>query len=216
MKKIVVIGASGYVGSAILKEALGRGYEVKVIVRNPSKLTISNPHLKVVAGTVTDTDFLARELAGAEALISAFNPGWSNPNIYQDTLDGYSSIICAVRKAGIPRMLIVGGAGSLFVAPGKQLMDEEDVPKELLPGIKSLAKVYSDFLLPENTFDWVFFSPAANLAPGERTGKFRLGKDDLIVDKKGNSHISVEDYAVAMVDELEQAKHHQERFTIGY
>lgn len=216
MKKIVIIGATGYVGSAILKEALGRGHQVKAIVRDPSKLTLIHPHLKVVGGNVTDTDFLSRELAKSNAVISAFNPGWSNPNIYEETLEGYGSILCAVRNSGVHRFLMVGGAGSLLVAPGRQLMDEPDVPKKLLPGIRGMAKVYTDLLLPEKSVDWVFLSPAANMAPGERTGKFRLGKDELIVDESGDSNISVEDFAVAMIDELEQEKHHQERFTLGY
>lgn len=216
MKKIVIIGATGYVGSAILKEALGRGHQVKAIVRDPSKLTLIHPHLKVVGGNVTDTDFLSRELAKSDAVISAFNPGWSNPNIYEETLEGYGSILCAVRNSGVHRFLMVGGAGSLLVAPGHQLMDEPDVPKKLLPGIRGMAKVYTDLLLPEKSVDWVFLSPAANMAPGERTGKFRLGKDELIVDESGDSNISVEDFAVAMIDELEQEKHHQERFTLGY
>ena len=216
MKKMVIIGATGYVGSAILKEALGRGHQVKAIVRDPSKLTLIHPHLKVVGGNVTDTDFLSRELAKSDAVISAFNPGWSNPNIYEETLEGYGSILCAVRNSGVHRFLMVGGAGSLLVAPGRQLMDEPDVPKKLLPGIRGMAKVYTDLLLPEKSVDWVFLSPAANMAPGERTGKFRLGKDELIVDESGDSNISVEDFAVAMIDELEQEKHHQERFTLGY
>ena len=216
MKKIVIIGATGYVGSAILKEALGRGHQVKAIVRDPSKLTLIHPHLKVVGGSVTDTDFLSRELAKSDAVISAINPGWSNPNIYEETLEGYGSILCAVRNSGVHRFLMVGGAGSLLVAPGRQLMDEPDVPKKLLPGIRGMAKVYTDLLLPEKSVDWVFLSPAANMAPGERTGKFRLGKDELIVDESGDSNISVEDFAVAMIDELEQEKHHQERFTLGY
>ena len=216
MKKIVIIGATGYVGSAILKEALGRGHQVKAIVRDPSKLTLIHPHLKVVGGSVTDTDFLSREMAKSDAVISAFNPGWSNPNIYEETLEGYGSILCAVRNSGVHRFLMVGGAGSLLVAPGRQLMDEPDVPKKLLPGIRGMAKVYTDLLLPEKSVDWVFLSPAANMAPGERTGKFRLGKDELIVDESGDSNISVEDFAVAMIDELEQEKHHQERFTLGY
>lgn len=216
MKKIVIIGATGYVGSAILKEALGRGHQVKAIVRDPLKLTLIHPHLKVVGGSVTDTDFLSRELAKSDAVISAFNPGWSNPNIYEETLEGYGSILCAVRNSGVHRFLMVGGAGSLLVPPGRLLMDEPDVPKKLLPGIRGMAKIYTDLLLPEKSVDWVFLSPAANMAPGERTGKFRLGKDELIVDESGDSNISVEDFAVAMIDELEQEKHHQERFTLGY
>lgn len=216
MAKIVLIGATGYVGSAILKEALARGHEVKAIVRDASKLTVKNPNLTIVEGDATHIDFLTEQLAGQEALVSAFNPGWKNPDIYQDTLDGYSAILQAVRDAGISRLLVVGGAGSLYVVPGHLLMDSEDVPEELLPGIRSLAKVYMEYLMPEKEIDWIFLSPAANLVPGKRTGIFRLGKDDLVVDKKGESNISVEDYAVAMIDELELEKHHRERFTLGY
>lgn len=216
MKRIVLIGATGFVGSALLKEALDRGHEVTALVRLPSKLTIAHPHLTIVEGDVADSDFMASLMKGVDAVISAFNPGWSNPNIYQETLDGYASILQAVRWAKVPRLLIVGGAGSLNVSPGKRVMDEEGIPQKLLPGIKSLAKVYTDYLLPEKNVDWIFLSPAATLKPGQRTGTFRMGKDDLIVDKNGESTISVEDYAVAMIDELEQEKHHRERFTVGY
>lgn len=216
MKKIVLIGASGYVGSAILREALSRGHQVTAIVRNPAKLTVQDPKLTVLGGDVANVYFLTSQLREKDALISAFNPGWSNPHIYKETLDGYAAILSAVRKSGIPRMLMVGGAGSLFVAPGKMLMDEEGVPAKLLPGIRSLSQVYLDYLRPEKTVDWIFLSPSANMFPGKRTAKFRIGKDDLIVDEEGESNISVEDFAVAMIDELEQENHHRERFTVGY
>lgn len=216
MKKIVLIGATGFVGSALLKEALGRGYTVKAIVRHAGKLQVQHPNLKVAELDVMDTDALIRELDKSDIVVSAYNPGWKNPNIAEDTLRGYSSIFCAVRTAGVSRFLMVGGAGSLFVKPNVMLMDSGAIPADFLPAVKNLAKVYQDFLMPENSFDWVFFSPAGDIFPGERTGKFRLGKDDLIVDKDGKSRISVEDYAVAMLDEIEMPRHHHERFTIGY
>lgn len=216
MKKIVLIGATGFVGSAILKEALDRGYQVTAIARAPVLVKIKHPLLKVIQGDVADTDFLAEQMKGQDAVISAFNPGWTNPSIYQETLDGYRSILNAAHWSRIPRLLIVGGAGSLYVSPGKLLMDEPDIPPKLLAGIKSLAKVYTDLLLPEKEIDWVFLSPAAELSEGERTGRYRVGKDDLVVDETGKSHISVEDYAVAMIDELEEGSHHRERFTVGY
>ena len=121
-----------------------------------------------------------------------------------------------VKKAGVNRFLMVGGAGSLFIAPGLRLMDSGEVPENILPGVKALGEFYLNFLKKEKEIDWVFFSPAADMRPGVRTGRYRLGKDDMIVDIVGNSHISVEDYAAAMIDELEYPKHHQERFTIGY
>lgn len=216
MKKIVLIGASGFVGSALLKEALGRGHQVKAIVRDAGKIIIRHPKLTIAEVDVMDTEALTRALGGQEVVVSAYNPGWKNPDIAEDTLKGYGSILCAVRKSGVNRLLIVGGAGSLFVAPQMRLMDSGGIPPEILPGVKSLAKIYLEYLPEEKEIDWVFFSPAGEIAPGERTGKFRLGKDDLIVDEKGKSRISVEDYAVAMLDEVEQPQHHRERFTIGY
>lgn len=216
MKNVVIIGASGFVGTAIVEEALTRGYLVKGIVRNPEKVTISNPNLKLIKADIMDAESLTELLKGEESVISAYNPGWTNPEIYDDTLKGYTSILKAAKNADVKRLLIVGGAGSLYVAPNVRVMDTSTFPQEILPGVKGLAKVLTDFLLPEKDIDWVFFSPAGNIFPGERTAKFRLGKDDLIVDNDGNSNISVQDYAVAMIDELENANHHQERFTIGY
>lgn len=216
MKNIVLIGASGFVGSVLLKEALDRGYAVKAIVRHPEKVKVENKHLQLVKADVTDAKKLAEVVKGADAVISAYNPGWSNPNIYDDTLKGYRSIIDAVKNAGVARLQIVGGAGSLLVAPGKTVLQSGVIPDAIKPGVESLSKVLTDYLLPEKQLDWVFFSPAGTIEPGERTTKYRLGKNDLIVDEKGNSKISVEDYAKAMLDELEAPKHHRERFTIGY
>ena len=216
MKNVVLIGASGFVGTAILNELLNRGHKVTAIVRDPAKVTASNPNLKVVQADVTDTDVLIEASKGKDVVISAYNPGWKNPNIYEETLKNYPLIVESVKKAGVERLLIVGGAGTLFYAPGKMVMDADDIPAKLLPGIKSLGEFYLNTLRKENDIDWIFLSPAANMTPGERTGKFRIGKDDLVVGVNGDSNISVEDYAVAMVDELEQKHHHKERFTIGY
>lgn len=216
MKNVVLIGASGFVGTAILNELLNRGHKVTAIVRDPTKVTASNPNLKVVQADVTDTDVLIEASKGKDAVISAYNPGWKNPNIYEETLKNYPLIVDSVKKAGVERLLIVGGAGTLFYAPGKMVMDADDIPAKLLPGIKSLGEFYLNTLRKENDIDWIFLSPAANMTPGERTGKFRIGKDDLVVGVNGDSNISVEDYAVAMVNELEQKHHHKERFTIGY
>lgn len=199
-----------------MNELLNRGHKVTAIVRDPAKVTASNPNLKVIQADVTDTDVLIEASKGKDAVISAYNPGWKNPNIYEETLKNYPLIVDSVKKAGVERLLIVGGAGTLFYAPGKMVMDADDVPAKLLPGIKSLGEFYLNTLRKENDIDWIFLSPAANMTPGERTGKFRIGKDDLVVDVNGDSNISVEDYAVAMVDELEQKHHHKERFTIGY
>lgn len=216
VKKVVIIGASGFVGSALLKEALNRELEVTAVVRHPEKIKIENENLKVKKADVSSLEEVTEVCKGADAVISAFNPGWNNPNIYKETIEVYLTIIDGVKKADIHRFLMVGGAGSLFIAPGVRLMDSGEVPENLLPGVKALGDFYLDFLRKEKEVDWVFFSPAADMRPGVRSGRYRLGKDDMIVDAVGNSHISVEDYAAAMIDELEYPKHHQERFTIGY
>lgn len=216
MKNVVLIGASGFVGTAILEELLNRGYCVTAVVRNPEKVTIRNANLSVVNADVSDVNTLAAVCKGKDAVISAYNPGWANPDIYEETLKNYPLILEAVRKSGVKRLLCVGGAGTLFCAPGIRVVDSGAIPAEIMGGAKSLGEFYLNTLCNEKEIDWVFFSPAGSLEPGKRTGKFRLGKDDLIVDETGKSHISVGDYAMAMVDELEQANHHRERFTIGY
>ncbi len=216
MKNVTLIGASGFVGTAILNELLARGHRVTAVVRNPGKIGIKSPSLTVVQADVTDTSALVAACKGRDAVISAYNPGWTNPNIYEETLRNYPLILEAVRQSGVRRLLCVGGAGTLFCAPGLRVVDSGVIPDAIMGGVRSLGEFYLNTLMNEKEIDWIFFSPAGTLEPGKRTGKFRLGKDNLIVDENGNSHISVEDYAVAMVDELENPKHHYERFTIGY
>ena len=219
MKNVVLIGASGFVGSAILNEALNRGHKVTAVVLNPEKITVSDTNLTVIMADATDPEILAGLAAGKDAVISAYNPGWGNPRQYEETLENYPKIVEGVKRAGVKRLLIVGGAGTLFVKPGVRLIDTGTLPEAWLPGVKSLGEFYLDTLTQEKDIDWVFFSPAGNLGnmgPGLRTGKYRLGKDEMLFDEKGESFISVEDYAVAMIEELEQENHHQERFTAAY
>lgn len=216
MKKTALIGASGFVGDAILKELLSRGYEVEALVRNPENVKAQNPRLTVRKVDVADTKALAADLKGYDTVISAYNPGWANPDIYSLTLQNYPRIVEAAKEAGVRRLLIVGGAGTLFCAPGLRVVDSGAIPAEIMGGVRSLGEFYLDTLSKEKAIDWVFFSPAGSLEPGEASGVYRLGKDDLIVDSEGNSRITVGDYAKAMVDELESPRHHQERFTIGY
>ena len=216
MKKTALIGASGFVGGAILKELLSRGYEVEALVRNPENVKVQSPRLTVRKVDVADTKALAADLKGYETVISAYNPGWANPDIYRLTLQNYPRIVEAAKEAGVRRLLIVGGAGTLFCAPGLRVVDSGAIPAEIMGGVRSLGEFYLDTLSKEKAIDWVFFSPAGSLEPGEASGVYRLGKDDLIVDSEGNSRITVGDYAKAMVDELESPRHHQERFTIGY
>ena len=216
MAKVVLIGATGFVGSAILNELVERGHEVTAVVRNVEKLP-KNALVKPVKEDVGNEDAIAKLLEGKDAVISAYNPGWNNPNIAQETIVNYRHILAAAKKSGIGRLLIVGGAGTLFCAPGVRILETGVLPNEIMNGVVALGYVYLNMLSNEKELDWVFFSPAGMFdEKGERTGKFRLGKDDLVVDAEGNSHISVQDYAVAMVDELEKPAHHKERFTIGY
>lgn len=211
---IVLLGATGFVGSALLKEALDRGHTVTAIVRDPEKLE-SRDRLVAKAGDVYDASQLATLIQGQEALISAFNPGWKNPNLYDDQVRGTSSIIAAVKDAGIKRVLWVGGAGGLEVKPGVRVVDSPDFPDWIRPG--SLATIQAlEQLRQEPELEWSYLAPSAKLEPGQWTGKFRLGGDQLLVDAKGESSISIEDYAVAMIDELEHPAHIRQRFTVGY
>ncbi|HSQ92600.1 MAG TPA: NAD(P)-dependent oxidoreductase, partial [Nitrospiraceae bacterium] len=178
--KIALIGATGFVGSAILKEALDRGHEVAAIVRNPGKLT---PHAKLhmKKGDVYNEDEVVRLVTGHDAVISAFNPGWSNPDIYNQQVKGARSIINGVKKAGVKRLLFVGGAGSLEVKPGIQSVDLPEFPEEYKQGALATREALN-LLRKEPSLDWSFLSPSADLFPGQRTGTFRLGTDQLLVD----------------------------------
>ena len=217
MANVVLIGATGFVGSAVLNELLSRGHKVTAVVRNAAKLP-KNDNLTAVEEDVANVDALANIAKGKDAVISAYNPGWTNPDIKRLIEENYPKIVEAVKKSGVGRLLIVGGAGTLFVKPGLRVVDSGAIPAEIMDGVRPLGDFYLNGLTKEHDLDWVFFSPAGVFdEKGERTGKFRLGKDDLIIDPTtGSSHISVQDYAVAMVDELEKPAHHKERFTIGY
>ena len=219
MKDIILIGASGFVGSAILEEALNRGHKVTALVRNPEKIQVKNENLTVLAVDATDVEALSKVVAGKDAVISAYNPGWGNPRLYEEILENYPKIIEGVKKAGVQRLLVVGGAGVLYVQPGVRLMDSGTLPAELMPAVNGEGELFLNVLSKENDIDWVYFAPPANLGnmgKGIRTGKYRLGTDTLLVDEKGDSFISVEDYAVAMIDELEQEAYHKALFTAAY
>lgn len=216
MKNIVLIGGSGFIGSVLLTEALSRGHKVKVIVRNPERITVVHPNLILEKGDASDSHLLSSMCKGYDVVISAFNPGWKNPDIAKETLRVYPAILKGVKESGVKRFLVVGGAGSLFVKPGIRLVDSGVFPEAFLPAVKALVTFYLEFLSAEMSLDWVYFCPAQNIAPGKRTGKFRLGNDSLITDSEGKSNISVEDYAIAMLNEAEKPAHHMEIFTIGY
>jgi putative NADH-flavin reductase len=212
--QIVVIGATGFVGSAIVQEALQRGHEVTAIVRHPEKVKLQTK-LHPQKGDVYNEDDVVRLVTGHDAVISAFNPGWSNPDIYNQQVKGARSIINGVKKAGVKRLLFVGGAGSLEVKPGVQSVDLPQFPSEYKQGALATREALN-MLRNEPTLDWSFLSPSADLFPGQRTGQFRLGTDQLLANAQGESRISVEDYAKAMIDEVEKPMHIRRRFTVGY
>ena len=213
--KIAIIGATGFVGSAVLNEALNCRHEVTAIARDINKITISNEKLKTVSADADNSEALAKVLAGHDAVVNAFNAGWTNPNLYNDFIKGSESIQQAVKLSGVKRLLVVGGAGSLEIAPGVQLVDSPEFPAEYKAGATA-ARDYLNTIKKETRLDWTFLSPAIHLHPGKRTGVFRLGTDKPVFDNENQSDISVEDMAVAIIDELEQNRFIKKRFTLGY
>ncbi len=207
---IVLYGATGKAGSRILTELLSRGHRVTAIARHPDKLA-PQPNLTIEQGSVDSASAIAAGIKGADAVVSAYAPPFSDTD---QLLAVTRNFIAAVEQAHVPRFLYVGGASSLEVAPGLLLFDTESFPAEW----KAIGRSHRDALalIKKSGINWTCFSPAAFFEPGQRTGKFRLGHDQLISDPEGNSHISMEDYAIALADELENPRHERQRFTIGY
>lgn len=202
--KIALIGATGFIGSRLLAELTSRHHQVTAIVRNPEKVP-QGAGITAKKGDVYDKDGLAALLAGHDAVISAVHYTASDP----------ATLLAAVKQSGVKRYLVVGGAGSLEVAPGVKLYDTPEFPALYLDEARK-GGAFLDLLKGEAGLDWTFLSPSALIEPGERTGKFRLGKDQLLVDGNGQSRISAEDYAIALVDDLETPAHTRQRFTVGY
>jgi len=200
--KIALIGATGNVGQRVTAEALSRGHEVIAIARDVSKLE-AQAGVTPVQADLNDKEAIGKAIAGADAVVLSVR--------FQEL--HVEALLDALKDA--KRLLIVGGAASLYVAPGLQLIDTEGFPDfikvEAEPARQALARIQQ-----EQALDWTFLSPSVFFGPGERTGHFRLGKDDLLSDADGKSHISYEDYAVALLDEIEQPKHSRQRFTVGY
>lgn len=214
--KIAIIGATGFVGAALLKEALSRGNEVTAIVRDLSKLE-QHEGLTIEQGDINQTEELAELLVGHDVVLSAFNPGWTNPNIHEDYMVGAKSIEEAAVNAGVPRLLVIGGAGSLFI-DGKQIVDGPNFPATFYGGA-SAARDYFNILKQNTTLDWTMFSPAIEMHHGittGRTGKYRVGTDSPVFNEKGRSILSVQDLAVAVIDELENKQFIRQRFTAAY
>ncbi len=207
--KVVLYGASGMIGSRILTELLSRGHQVTGVVRNPAK--IAAPGVRVLKGDVTEAASVAQTARGADAVISAYAPPKGDEPVFSAAM---YALLDGLAEAGVRRLIVVGGAGTLEVAPGVQLVDAPGFPE----AYRDIAMAHRDALpiLKESELDWTYLSPAGMIAPGERTGKFRLGATSLLTDEKGESRISAEDYALALVDELEDPKHMRRQFTVAY
>ncbi len=206
--KVVLYGATGRSGSRILNELQLRKHSVTAVSRHPEELP---PAVTAVRDDLSSVDRIAEIIRGSDAVISAYMP----PKEDTDQLvDVTRRLIDAVRKAGAPRLLVVGGASSLEVAPGVTLLASGHLPQEWVAIAASHAKALD--VLKASDINWTYFSPAGFFEPGERTGKFRLGANSLIADETGQSRVSMEDYAIAMADELEEPAHIRARFTIGY
>jgi putative NADH-flavin reductase len=214
--KIALIGATGFVGSNILNELANRNHEVTAIARNPKESELAN--VNFVKADIFNTEELSEILKNHDVVVSAYNPGWTNPNIYDDFIAGSNAIVEGVKKSGVNRYITIGGAGSLFVAPNLQAVDTPDFPKEIYPGA-SAARDFLNTLKEEKELDWAFFSPAFEMHQGittGRTGKYRLGLENPVFDENQRSILSGEDLAVVIADEVENPKHHQIRFTAAY
>ncbi|WP_199103088.1 NAD(P)-dependent oxidoreductase [Aquitalea sp. ASV11] len=212
--KIALIGATGFVGSAVLQELLARQHQVSAIVSRPERLP-AHPQLTAVKADAYDADAIAQAVAGHDMVISTFNPGWDKADIRALFLKGHAAIVAGVKQAGVKRFLEVGGAGSLYVAPGVQLIDTPHFPAEYKEGAEGARQALAD-LQQETVLDWVFLSPPALLAPGERSGQYRLGGDALLMDGEAPAGISVADLAVAIADEVETPRHSRQRFTVAH
>ena len=208
--KVVLYGASGMIGSRILKELVSRGHTVKAVVRHPEKLE-AVAGVTVVKGDVTDEKSVAETANGTEAAISAYSPPQTDPNLI---VEATRSLLTGLEAARVRRVILVGGAGSLEIAPGVQLVDSPGFPEAW----KGIALAHRDALavIKQSDLEWSYLSPSALIEPGQRTGNFRLGGKRLLSNDKGESRISAEDYAVALIDELEKPQHVHRQFTVGY
>jgi putative NADH-flavin reductase len=213
--KVAIIGATGFVGTALTQEALRRGHSVTGIARHPEKNTVQDPHLTVVTGDILDHRSVAALVKDHDAVLSAYNAGWGNPRLYEDFIQGSEAIQEGTRDAGVRRLLVVGGAGSLEIAPGIQLVDTPQFPAEWKTGALA-ARDYLTALRKERELEWTFLSPPIHLVPGERKGSYRTAKDNPVFNEAGESTISVQDLAVALLDALDEGLHIRERFTVGY
>ncbi|WP_111895457.1 NAD(P)-dependent oxidoreductase [Acinetobacter sp. MB5] len=214
--KVVVLAATGQAGRTILSELILRGHEVTAVARTPSKLPKS---IHTIQDDLSNVDRIAEIIQGADVVVSAFGPPkidrFFSDESYTDELARVTEReIAAVQKAGVPRLIMVGGAGSLWFSSGVTVLKSGHWPEHLVPIAVSHTKAFA--ALRASEINWTYFSPPMFIEPGVRTGQFRLGGDDLIFDENGKAWVSFEDYAIALVDEIEKPQHERARFTIGY
>ncbi|WP_293715614.1 NAD(P)-dependent oxidoreductase [Stenotrophomonas sp. UBA7606] len=215
--KVALIGATGFVGKALLDELLARGHDVTALARHPEKLS-ARPGLKVLAADVQDPAQVQAAVTGSDAVVSAFNAGWANPDIYRDFIQGSRAIVSGTKAAGVRRYIVVGGAGSLYTPQGTQLVDAPDFPAAIYEGARAARDVLSE-LRNETSLAWTLLSPPVAFHPGsatERTGNYQVGSDTPLSTGDGPGTISAADLAVAVVDELETPKHVGKRFTVAW
>ncbi|MDT0541392.1 MULTISPECIES: NAD(P)H-binding protein [Streptomyces] len=216
MTNIAVFGANGTIGSAIVREALDRGHTVTAVVRDPAKVTERHANLAVTTGDVLDAQSVAAAATGHDVVVSAVGGG-DGPGHIATIKPAAVALTEGLRTLGgqAPRLITVGGAGSLRTPDGKQVWDAPGLPEFLLQIMHAHGDAL-DYYRTVTDVDWTNISPAAMIEPGTRTGGYRTALDDLITDDDGNSTITVEDYAVALLDEIEQPGHRRQRFTVGY
>lgn len=213
--KIAVIGATGYVGRAVIKELAARGHDVTAFARHTETIATAD-NIHAVAADVNDAAF-ASQLEGFDAVVSAFNPGWSNPDIGADFARGAEAITAAAKAAAVPYLLVVGGAGSLYVAPGVQLVDTPQFPPEIFDGANAARNLLAD-LRDRRDVNWAFISPPAAFyegSPYQAGGQYRMGKDDVLMEGDAPAGIHVDDLARAIADDAEKKAHLFQRFTVA-
>lgn len=208
---VVVYGATGNSGSEIVKELLRRGHKVTGVARKVESLQ-DQPGVTAKTDDLSSVDRIAEVIQGADVVVSAYQPPADNTDAL---IDVTKRELEAVKKAGVPRLVVVGGAGQLEVAPGVTLIKSGYLPAEYMPIALSHEKA-AEVLKESSGVNWTYIAPAAYFVPGERTGKYRTGTNNLVSDEKGESRISFADYAIALVDEIEKPKHERALFSVGY
>lgn len=213
--KIILFAAGGNIGQRIAREATSRGHAVTAAVREPARFGRFQGIVEVVQADATNAASVAAGAQGVDAILSAVGPN-ANGQSADVLVQSARGLVAGARLAGVKRLIALGGAGSLEVAPGVAAVDTPHFPAEWKPNALAQRDALAVYRADAGDLDWTYISPAAIIAPGERTGRYRVGFEQMLFDDKGESKISIEDYAVAMIDELEKAGHIRKRITVAY